>query len=223
MGIAQEIEKVRTEFVSGEELLKAVCTQEGVSELQASSWFLRNIEKLNRCDMVAFNRGVDNFRVIEHPWASDVFFDVAGHRPDLDGQLHVTWDENEDGYVGGWLSSQLEQFFGTTNVPFPHSVIDGARLRPRSSDVNADRKASTEDEVRSQVAPVEDGLATKERTTLLCIIAALAHEARIDLVRPSKAATAVVSTATGLGLQLGQRTVEEWLKRVPEAMNRRSI
>jgi len=73
-------------------------------------------------------------------------------------------------------------------------------------------------EVRS--SEVKD-VTTKERTTLLTIIALLAQEAGIDLDKPSKAASSIVALADAAGIKLGQRTVEEHLKKIPDARERR--
>lgn len=64
-------------------------------------------------------------------------------------------------------------------------------------------------------------MATKERSTLLTIIAVLAKEAKIDWQKTSKAAELIVSAADQDGLSLGQRTVEEHLKRIPDALERK--
>lgn len=73
----------------------------------------------------------------------------------------------------------------------------------------------------SQEHGEEKPLATKERTTLLTLIALLAEEAEIDLSKPSKAATALVSRAETKGIQIGQRTIEEHLKKIPDALEKR--
>lgn len=68
---------------------------------------------------------------------------------------------------------------------------------------------------------VEKPVSTKERTTFLTIIALLAQEAKIDSRKPSKAAQLIVTLANKAGIQLGQRTVEEYLKQIPDALERR--
>lgn len=69
--------------------------------------------------------------------------------------------------------------------------------------------------------PVDDKpLTTKERTTLLTIIAALADEAKIDITRPSKAAGQIKAAIDRRGSNISARTIEEHLKRAPEALER---
>src|ERR1700722_18386907 len=57
----------------------------------------------------------------------------------------------------------------------------------------------------------------RERTTLLLIIAALAELARIDVKKPSKAATSIESQTALMGARVAARTIENHLKLIPEA------
>jgi hypothetical protein len=58
----------------------------------------------------------------------------------------------------------------------------------------------------------------RERTTLLLIIAALAELARIDVKKPSKAATSIESQTALLGARVAARTIENHLRLIPEAL-----
>lgn len=64
-------------------------------------------------------------------------------------------------------------------------------------------------------------LTPKERTTLLIITYLLAEAAKIDILKASKAASALVSIAETKGIQIGQRTIEEHLKKIPDALEKR--
>lgn len=64
-------------------------------------------------------------------------------------------------------------------------------------------------------------LATNERNTLLVIIAALCLEARIDYTKPAKAAGAILHTADGMGVKIGETTIERHLKKIPDALEAR--
>ena len=66
-----------------------------------------------------------------------------------------------------------------------------------------------------------DPLNTKERTTLLVVIGALARKAGIDVEKPTTAAKAIVNALQEMGVQIGQRTVEECLKEIPDALDRK--
>jgi len=65
-------------------------------------------------------------------------------------------------------------------------------------------------------------LGNRERNTLLVLIAALAKQAAIDLRMPSKAAAQMESATEQMGARIPQRTIEEHLKRIPEALEKRA-
>ncbi len=73
----------------------------------------------------------------------------------------------------------------------------------------------------NQQAEEERPVTTKERTTLLTLIGLLAEEAKIDYSRPSKAASTIASLAEIKGVQIAQRTIEEYLKKIPDALEKR--
>lgn len=67
----------------------------------------------------------------------------------------------------------------------------------------------------------EKPMSTKERDTLLTIIAAFAKEAKIDISRPSKAAGLIEDMTQLLGAPVAKRTIEEKLKLINDALERR--
>ena len=69
---------------------------------------------------------------------------------------------------------------------------------------------------------VEKPLLTRERNTLLVIIAALCREAKIDYSKPSKAAANIKHQLDLMGLSVGETTVEEHLKKIPDALESRT-
>ncbi len=70
--------------------------------------------------------------------------------------------------------------------------------------------------------PAEKPIGRRERTTLLVIMAALAKLAKIDLTKPSAAAASIESQITLMGARVAARTVENHLKRIPEALGDRA-
>jgi hypothetical protein len=68
----------------------------------------------------------------------------------------------------------------------------------------------------------ERPVARRERTTLLVLIAALAKLARIDVGKPTSAALAIESETDRMGARVAARTIEEHLKRIPEAIDNKS-
>lgn len=68
----------------------------------------------------------------------------------------------------------------------------------------------------------EKPLGERERATLLTLIAALAHEAGIDIAKPSKAAGLIEGLTLRIEKRIAARTIEEHLKRIPAALEKRS-
>jgi len=66
-----------------------------------------------------------------------------------------------------------------------------------------------------------DPLDTRERNTLLIIIAALCKEATIDYNKPAKAAALIKSTADFMPVSIGETTIEGHLKKIPDALANR--
>lgn len=64
----------------------------------------------------------------------------------------------------------------------------------------------------------EKPLGTRERDTLLRIIATLCQEAKIDYKKPAKAANLIVNSASSMGISIGETTIEEHLKKIPNAL-----
>lgn len=69
---------------------------------------------------------------------------------------------------------------------------------------------------------IEKPIESRERTTLLTIIAALAQLAKIDISKPFSAATSIESQTALMGVRVAARTIENHLNRIPEAMESRS-
>ena len=64
-------------------------------------------------------------------------------------------------------------------------------------------------------------LSTKERNTLLAIIAVLCKEAKLDYTMASKTADLIVNTAAGMGVSIGETTIRDYLKKIPDALGTR--
>lgn len=67
-----------------------------------------------------------------------------------------------------------------------------------------------------------ESLGRKERDSLLVIIAALMEEARISRAQTSKAAINIEAMTERQGARVARRTIENHLKRIDEALERRS-
>jgi phage tail sheath protein FI len=64
----------------------------------------------------------------------------------------------------------------------------------------------------------DDSVKTKERNTLLCIIAALCEEAKLDYTKPAKTAGLIQGAAQKMGVSIGETTIEGHLKKIPDAL-----
>ncbi len=69
---------------------------------------------------------------------------------------------------------------------------------------------------------VEKPIERRERSTLLVIIAALSKLAKIDVIKHSGAAAAIESETVRMGARVAARTIEDHLKRIPDALEGRS-
>jgi len=65
-------------------------------------------------------------------------------------------------------------------------------------------------------------VAERERATLLTIIAALANFAKVDWTKTSKAGDVIEGLALDINARVPSRTIQEHLKRIPDALERRS-
>ena len=61
-------------------------------------------------------------------------------------------------------------------------------------------------------------LMTRERETLLTIIAVLCKEAKLDYTKHAKTAGFIQSTAAIMGVAIGETTIENHLKKIPDAL-----
>lgn len=77
------------------------------------------------------------------------------------------------------------------------------------------------EEQKVEVPLNEDSLKTRERNSLLTIIAALCKEAKVDYTKPAKAAAMIQSTAAIMGIAIGESTIEGHLKKIPDAIESR--
>ena len=69
--------------------------------------------------------------------------------------------------------------------------------------------------------PLDKPLMARERATLLTIIAALARAADIDILKASKAGDTIEALTVELGARVSARAIEDHLKRIPDALERR--
>lgn len=71
---------------------------------------------------------------------------------------------------------------------------------------------------REGAAVTAKPLGNRERDSLLAIIAVLCKEAKLDYTRHAKTAGLIQSTAAGMGIAIGESTIEGHLKKIPDAL-----
>ena len=148
---------------------------------------MRNIEALDSLPMYKFNRETQDFRLLEVAWAGDVFYSMLN--PSEEGR--VSREDGDDGFTGGWLQSDLRTFFQGTNVEFPKiedidhhtSVFVGSLPEENAAPEHSLQLANSSHHTEISEPVNDELLSTKQKTTLLCMIAALARECHIDLSR----------------------------------------
>jgi len=64
----------------------------------------------------------------------------------------------------------------------------------------------------------EKSVGTRERDTLLSIIAVVCREAKLDYSKSSKTAALIQGSAARLGISIGETTIEGHLKKIPDAL-----
>lgn len=74
----------------------------------------------------------------------------------------------------------------------------------------------------NQLSGIEKPLHTKERQTLLIIIAALAKEAKLDVEKASKTAILISRATQNLGAYVSENAISDKLKQIPDALESRS-
>lgn len=105
-------------------------------------------------------------------------------------------------------------------IPSEMAEMAGAEnMTQINSSTNSKQQAQTGEIAQLKI---DKPLATKERNTLLVIIAALAKEAKIDLAKPSKAGLAIAHLTEKIGAPVDHATIEEKIKLIKNALESRA-
>jgi len=114
---------------------------------------------------------------------------------------------------------QASGFSTRSRCAFPQGSVMALRRTALDAFAAAQRPQT---EPLTEKASAEKPLGERERVTLLTIIAALCNEASIDTSKPTAAGVTIASLTETLGAPVAARTIEEHLRRIPEAVERRS-
>ena len=218
MRIADEIDYVMREFVACEDVFNALIEEQELELYQIASWMERHEEKIVRVQMIECDLVRRDFRLLDEGWIRDAITNIR-----LDGDAY--W--NSDVSIGsrpGWLRTEIKEFFKATKVDFPEAALASPGNRLASPAIPASLSATpfAHSETPGALGDMEKAIGTRERTTLLTILAALAEEAKISLVTPSKSAELIAGMTERMGSPVAKRTIEEHLKKVTDALERKS-
>ena len=131
--------------------------------------------------------------------------------------------EMKMGKRGGWLASRaLSRVKGKAGKldeqADSEALLHGYKaLLTENARLQGILQSNAAESTRQQERP----LSTRERQSLLCIIAALADEAKID-VRGRGAATQIQALTETAGTPIGGDTIRKFLSQIPDAIERRS-
>ena len=136
--------------------------------------------------------------------------------PDKGTYCQLVTRRTTDGSTGDNLTS-TEPYYSRVNYHGAQRLPTDAVLVLRTSALRDLEARMSEPAHRA-----EKPMGQRERTTLLAMIAALAKLAQIDVTKPSSAAVAIEAQTALVGARVAARTIEEHLKRIPDALEARS-
>lgn len=103
---------------------------------------------------------------------------------------------------------EYQRYFPAGYLPEDHVIVI------RTSALQEFLKSADESNAAIENKPIE----TRERGTLLTIIAALCRDAGYDFSKHAKTAGLIQSTAATMGCSIGETTIENHLKKIPDAL-----
>ena len=115
-----------------------------------------------------------------------------------------------------------EPYYSPSNFYPADGLPDGHVLVVRTSVLLDFYQRVLGDSVDARLDPLDKPLEERERATLLTIIGALASHANLDTSKPSKAAQIIEGLTQDVGARVAARTIENHLKRIREALERRA-
>ncbi len=119
------------------------------------------------------------------------------------------------------------EFFNKKNLKSPRNHPDNYYPAGRlPSDAVFVVRTSALQNLEAHISEPESGaerpVGRRERSTLLVIIAALAKLAKVDVAKASSAAASIESQTALMGARVAARTIENHLKRIPEALENKA-
>ena len=233
MGISDEIERIAKEFIPICVLIDALINQEGITPYKLSLWIERNIDAIESMPVLDFSYDEKDFmwqNNLQEAMGDSGFF-IYSADGNFDYSLFTSY--NYDGFVTGWLSSDLRKFFSKTSVKYPEKEIDEllkaehwriaikANIEARQAELEQ-RQALTPPQTAT-AAPQdneEKPLSTKERNTLLRLVIGVAvHAYGYNPAHRRNTAPGEISEALAeLGMSIDPDTVRKYLKEAADTV-----
>ena len=130
----------------------------------------------------------------------------VGMRHQLDN-----WDADEGRSLSNWLADDELSGFRTQRFAREEIARWLAAIEVQSRYIFESNQSGTE-------TNIEKPLGSKERNTLLRIIAALCKDCKYDYTKAAKTAALIKSTADSMDISIGETTIEEHLKKIPDVL-----
>ncbi len=233
MGISDEIERIANEFIPICVLIDALINQEGITPYKLSLWIERNIDAIESMPVLDFSYDEKDFmwqNNLQEAMGDSGFF-IYSTDGNFDYSLFTSY--NYDGFVTGWLSSDLRKFFSKTSVKYPEKEIDEllkaehwriaikANIEARQAELEQ-RQALTPPQTAT-AAPQdneEKPLSTKERNTLLRLVIGVAIHAYgyNPSYRRNTAPGEISEALAELGMSIDPDTVRKYLKEAADTV-----
>ena len=134
----------------------------------------------------------------------------------MESLLNQYETEGDEVSINAWLERGRNNFFEQrfSRVELARWIHDNqlVSMYPFAHD------ASLQSQEKGEKPPMQKPLSNRERDILLTIIAALCKEAKLDHTKHAKTAGMIQSTAAGMGVSIGESTIEGHLKKIPNAL-----
>lgn len=121
--------------------------------------------------------------------------------------------ERRNRALGGFVASLRD--YSVSNIEPLRASFDELKIRNTEEPPGAFSDSASE-------GSAEEGLRTKERNSYLAIIGVLCKDAGIDYSRAAAAAAVIANMAQTQGVRIGETTIENKLKLVPDVMAAKS-
>lgn len=180
-----------------------------------ASAYSEGIEKANHLsDLESFFSSQSESDVPEHAVLRSISLLEQLKRYQDSGDIVSVWrwlDDGDRSFANQKFSrDEINRWLKENNLKSVYQ-FDAESCIP--SDANGDK---------NDTPSVEKKLANRERDTLLTIIAILCREAKLDYTKAAKTAGLIVDTAAGMQISIGETTIENHLKRIPDALRTRT-